>query len=444
MSKFIIQGGRPLKGTVNIGGAKNSSFKLMIASLLATGESRLLNISQIGDVQITKAIIRLLGGQVTSPGDHTVFINPDSLAKPEIPRDFGYASRASVMFAGPLLARFGRAYLPFPGGDRVGRRPVERHLEGLKKLGAKVEFTNGFIKLKAEKLRGTKYQFAKNTHTGTETMIMAAAKAEGETVLENAALEPEIDDLINYLNKMGAKIKRLANRRIKIIGVQKLTGTIFKAMPDRNEAVSYACAALGTKGDVIIANAKAQYLQAFLAKVEEAGGRYEVGNYGVRFWYEKPLKATNITTKPHPGFMTDWQPLWTTLMTQAQGESKIIEAVYEYRLGFVKDLQKMGAKIELYNPKVADPEKFYNFNLQDDRSENRHAAKVIGPTPLKGGNFQVTDLRAGATLTLAALIAQGQSVIEGAQIIDRGYESLDKRLGQIGADIKRIGSSEVE
>ena len=438
MSKFVIQGGRPLKGTVNIGGAKNSSFKLMIASLLAEGESRLLNISQIGDVQITKEIISALGGQIGSPGEQTVFIIPDTLKTPAIPQNFGYASRASIMFAGPLLSRFGHAYLPFPGGDQVGRRPIERHLEGLKKLGVTAQFTDGFIKLRANKLQGAQYRFDKNTHTGTETMIMAAAKAEGETLLENAAQEPEIDDLINYLNKMGAKIKRLANRRISIIGVSHLQGTIFKAMPDRNEAVSYACAALGTKGDIIIANAKPQHLQAFLEKVDEAGGRYEVGNYGLRFWYEKPLRATDIVTQPHPGFMTDWQPLWTTLVTQAKGTSEIVESVHDYRLGFVTDLQKMGAKIELFNPQIADPEKFYNFNLQDDRPENWHAAKVTGPTPLHCGQFAVTDLRAGATLTLAALMAQGQSTIEGAERIDRGYESLDKRLRQIGADIKRI------
>jgi len=438
MAKFIIQGGRPLKGTINIGGAKNSSFKLMIASLLVQGESRLLNIAKIGDVQITKEIIKSLGGQVTNPGDQAVFINPDQLQTAVIPKDFGYASRASIMFAGPLLARFGQARLPFPGGDKVGRRPIERHLDGLKALGVKAKFTDGFIQLQAVKLKGAHYRFAKNTHTGTETMIMAAVKAEGTTLLENAAQEPEIDDLIGFLNKMGAKIKRLAGRKIKIIGVRTLEGTIFKAMPDRNEAVSYACAALGTKGDIIIANAQPQTLKAFLTKVHQAGGRYEIGDYGIRFWYEKPLQATNITTQIHPGFMTDWQPLWTTLMTQAKGESTIIEAVYDHRLGFTKDLQNMGAKIKLFNPQVPDPEKFYNFNLQDDKPTNFHAAKVTGPTSLKGSQFAVTDLRAGATLAIAALFAQGKSVLTGVEKIDRGYEDLDGHLRQIGANIKRV------
>jgi len=438
MAKFIISGGKPLKGTVRIGGAKNASFKLMIASLLATGESKLLNIAKIGDVAITKKIIKELGAEINSPGERTVFIYPDTLKTSKIPKDFGYHSRASIMFAGPLLARFGRAYLPFPGGDKVGRRPIERHLAGLEALGVKVHFVDGFICLRCDHLRGARYRFAKNTHTGTETMIMAAVKAQGETLLENAAREPEIDDLINYLNKMGAKITKLSGRKIKVVGVKKLEGTVYKAMPDRNEAVSYACAALGTRGDIIIENARKEYLGAFLDKVQEAGGRFEKGNYGIRFWYEKPLKATDIVTEPHPGFMTDWQPLWTALMTQAKGESKIIETIYEYRLGFTKDLIEMGAKIKLFNPKVPDPDKFYNFNLKDDKPGNFHAAKVIGPTPLRGKNLIVANIRAGATLTLAALIAQGRSVIFGIEQISRGYEDFDRRLQQLGADIKKV------
>ena len=437
MAKFIIKGGKPLKGAVRIGGAKNAGFKLMIASLLASGESRLLNISKIGDVETTKKIIRELGVKLSSPGEGTVFINSDSLKTWKIPKDFGYQSRASVMFAGPLLARFGKACLPLPGGDKVGKRPIERHLEGLKTLGVRANFRNDFLELSCSRLRGGRYRFAKNTHTGTETMIMTAVMARGKTLLENAALEPEADDLISYLNKMGAKIKRLSGRKIKIEGVKKLQGVIHRVMSDRNEAVSYACAALGTKGDIIIENAPQKHLTAFLEKVGEAGGRFEKAGYGIRFWYEKPLRATEMTTKPHPGFMTDWQPLWTTLMTQARGESEIIETIYEYRFGFTEDLIKMGAKIELFNPRIANPKKFYNFNLEDDRPENFHAVKVCGPTRLKGMNLKVADIRAGATLTLAALMARGRSILSGIEHIDRGYEDLDDRLRQLGADIKR-------
>lgn len=438
MAKFVIQGGRPLKGAVRVGGAKNASFKLIIASLLARGESRLLDISRIIDVKTTKEVIKVLGGKVESPGKGTVFVNPDKIKTYKIPREFGYKSRASIMFAGPLLARFGQALLPYPGGDPIGRRPIERHLQGLKALGVKVKSSNSFVRLSCRHLVGARYRFAKNTHTGTETLIMAAVKAKGTTILENAALEPEVDDLIEFLNEMGAKIERLPNRKIKIEGVTGLKGAIHKTIPDRNEVVSYACAALATKGDIIIQNAEKIHLQAFLAKVKEAGGYFETGCYGIRFWYEQPLKATNITTAPHPGFMTDWQPLWALLMTQAKGRSKIVETVHNNRLGFTKDIVKMGAKIKLFNPKVAEPAKFYNFNLEDDRPEYFHAAKVSGPTPLKGMNMIIPDIRAGATLTLAALIAKGKSTLSGIEHIDRGYEDLDGRLKELGANIKRV------
>lgn len=438
MAKFVIRGGKPLKGAVRVGGAKNSSFKLMIASLLAQGESKLLDISRISDVETTKEVIKVLGGKVKSPGKGTIFVNPDNIKTYKIPREFGYKSRASIMFAAPLLDRFGQAFLPFPGGDQIGRRPIERHLEGLKALGVKVKLTNSFVQLSCRQLKGTRYRFAKNTHTGTETLIMAAVKAKGTTILENTALEPEVDDLIEFLNEMGARIKRLPNRRIKIEGVTKLKGKIHKAIPDRNEAVSYACAALATKGDVIIENAEEEHLKAFLEKVKETGGCFETGCYGMRFWYARPLKATDITTSPHPGFMTDWQPLWATLMTQAKGRSKIIETIHTNRLGFTLNLIKMGVKIELFNPKVVDPEKFYNFNLEDDRPEYFHAAKVFGPTPLKGIDLFIPDIRAGATLTLAALIAKGKSTLSGIEHIKRGYEDLDLRLKELGADIKRV------
>jgi UDP-N-acetylglucosamine 1-carboxyvinyltransferase len=438
MTKYLIKGGKPLRGAVRIGGAKNSSFKLMIASLLADDESRLLDISRIGDVQITKQVIEILGGEVKSPGKGTIFINPQKLKNYQIPQDFGYKSRASIMFAGPLLARFGKAYLPLPGGDQIGKRPVDRHLEGLKALGVKAKQNDGFIYLECPKLTGSKFRFTKNTHTGTETLIMASVLAKGTTILENAALEIEVDDLIDFLNKMGGKIKRLPNRIIRIEGVKKLKGTIHKAIPDRNEAVSYACAALATKGDIIIENAKAEHLQTFLDEVKKAGGHYETDHYGLRFWYEKPLKATKVITQPHPGFMTDWQALWTTLMTQAKGQSEMVETVYEYRFAFVKDLIKMGAKIELFNPQVKNPKEFYSFNLSDDKGDNYHAAHIFGPTPLKGMSLEVTDIRAGATLMLAALIAKGQSVLIDDGHIQRGYEDLHLRLQELGADIKKV------
>ncbi len=438
MAKYIIRGGKPLKGAVRIGGAKNSSFKLMIASLLADGESRLLDISKIGDVEVTKEVIKKIGGQLESLGEGTVFIKANSLKSYSIPPHLAYKSRGSIMFAGPLLSHFGRALIPFPGGCKIGKRPIERHLEALKVLGIKVKIKDRFIDLSCSRLTAGHYRFPKNTHTGTETLIMAAVKARGTTVLENTALEVEVDDLIEFLNKMGAKIKRLPQRKIIIKGVRKLKGVVHKAIPDRNEAVSYACAALATKGDIIIENADEKHLKTFLKKIKQANGRYEIGPYGIRFWYEKPLKATKVITRPHPGFMTDWQALWTTLMTQAEGESEIVETIYEYRFKYIQDLIKMGAKIEFFNPKIKNPYSFYNFNLADDKPQNFHGVRVYGKRPLKGMDLKVPDIRAGATLVLAALIAQGESTLIDPGHIDRGYEDLYLRLRRLGADIKRI------
>lgn len=437
MSKFIIQGNFPLKGAVRLGGAKNASFKLMIASLLVDGETRLLNFSDIGDVAITKKIIESLGGKVRSCGERTLFIESRSLSGFKIPQTLAKQSRASIILAGPLLVRFGKAILPLPGGDKIGPRPLERHFKGLGKLGAKIRFINGRFEASCEALKGAYYRFEKNSHTGTETLIMAAVKAAGKTIIDNAACEPEVDDLINFLNLSGAKIKR-KKRRIEIQGVKRLVPTIYSIMPDRNEAVTYACAALGTKGNIIVENAKKEHLKAFLKKLDEIGGGYEFGNYGIRFFYQKQLKATNIETTPHPGFMTDWQPLWATLMTQAKGTSQVIETIFPNRLIFTKDLIKMGAKISLFNPKVVNKEKFYNFNLEDDKKDYFHAAKIFGPTKLKPIKVKVPDLRAGATLVLAALIAKGKSVLTNINQIDRGYENLDGRLIGLGAKIKRV------
>ncbi|MCG2691686.1 UDP-N-acetylglucosamine 1-carboxyvinyltransferase, partial [Microgenomates group bacterium] len=294
------------------------------------------------------------------------------------------------------------------------------------------------IHASCHQLTGASYTFSKPTHTGTETMIMAAVLAKGKTTLKNAALEPEVDDLINFLNQMGAKITRLANRVIEIKGVKELKPIIYKVMPDRNEAVSYAIAALITRGDIIVENAREKDLTAFLAKLQKTGAGIEKAEYGLRFFYKKPLKAVDITTQPHPGFMTDWSPLWSVLATQCQGTSQIIETVSTSRFQFIKDLQSMGAKIEFFQPQITNPEEFYNFNLQDDQPVNFHGIKVSGATPLIGKTIIVADIRAGATLALAGLAAQGQTVLTGLEHIDRGYEDFAGRLSKLGAKIKRI------
>ena len=437
MASFEVTGGTPLHGSVRIGGAKNASYKLMIAAMLAEGESRLLNFSHISDVELVSHIIEYLGGTVNRAGERAIFIDPRNCSSFTIDREHGEQGRFSTMFIPPLLARFGEARVPAPGGDKIGPRPLDRHFDGLRAMGATVEIEDNMYVAKAKKLTGTTYRFEKNTHTGTETLIMAAVTAEGKTVLENAAEEPEIDDLITFLNSMGARVRRRSYRVIEIEGVPKLHGAIHKIMPDQNEAVSYACAAIATKGDVIIENARYQDLQAFLDKLDEIGAGYEVGTYGIRFFHKGELRAADVTTEIHPGFKTDWQPLWATVLTQCTGTSTIHETIYTNRFQYVEGLQQMGAQIELFHPEVSHPEKVYNFDLETDSPEFFHAIRITGPTQLTPGNFEVLDLRHGATLIIAALAAQGTSTITGIQHVDRGYESLDKRLKSMGANIVR-------
>jgi len=437
-STFKITGGTPLHGSIRLGGAKNASYKLMVATLMAKGESRLLNLPEIADVKMVTNIINELGAKVYSAGEKTLFIDATYLEKFKIDKEYGEVSRASTMFIPSLLYRFGRAEVPLPGGDKIGKRPLERHLEGLEKMGAKWKVEDGFLKVQADGLKGINYKFTKNTHTGTETLIMAAVLAKGKTVLENAAQEPEIDDLIKLLNNMGARIRRRSFRVIEIEGVDKLKGAIHRVMPDRNEAVSYAIAALATKGDIIIENARRQDLEAFLDKVEEAGGGYEIGDYGIRFFYKGELKATDVEVRIHPGFMTDWQPLWTVLMCKANGVSVIHETVMQNRFQYAQTLEKMGAKFELFNPEIKNSKKIYNFNWEDRKESDRHAIKIYGPVDFKGGEFTVHDLRAGATTILAAISGEGETILHNIEQIDRGYEDIDIKLRSMGAKITRI------
>ena len=438
MIKLLIEGGYPLKGTVSLLGAKNASIKLLIASLLTKEECRLFRMPDIGDVKTTASIIQIFGGKVKKRDNHTFSLINRNLTSFEVPANLGQKSRSASIFVGPLISRFGQAVWPQPGGCQIGRRPIERHLEGLKKMGIKINFESGTYRAKAEKMKGITYAFPKNTHSGTETLIIAAVLAEGKTVLENAAQEPEVDDLISFLSKMGAKIERIKPRVIEIEGVKKLHGAVHKVMFDRNEAVTFACAALSTKGDIFVKNAERKYLTAFLENLKKIGAGIEIKDSGIRFFYKKTLKPLNIVTKPHPGFMTDWQALWTVLMTQAKGKSVVHETIFENRFGYVSYLQKMGAKIRFFHPQVKNPQKFYNFNLEDNQTGYFHAIRITGPTLLNGAKISIPDIRAGATLILSALIARGKTILSNIDHIDRGYENLDGRLRTLGAKIERI------
>jgi UDP-N-acetylglucosamine 1-carboxyvinyltransferase len=438
MDKFIITGGQPLSGEVSLCGAKNSGFKLMIAALYADEPTTLHNFSKIGDVLSTAEVIRELGGEVIFGENHVMEVRPQKLTRYNLSQKSGKLSRAATYFIGPLLHRFGKAIIPNPGGCKIGRRPIDRHIDGIRALAGEVKMFEDRYEISAKRLKGAHFNFSKSTHGGTDIMIIAAATAEGETILENAAQEPEVDDLIAFLNQMGAKITRVEPRTIVIEGVERLHGVDYTVMYDRNEAVTFGCAALATSGDVFVLHAEEKNLGAFLEAVKKAGGGFEIERRGIRFFSKGPLKATSITTRPYPDFMTDWMPLWSILMTQAEGESIIHETIHNNRFAFTHELSKMGAKIELFNPVVKNPEEVYDFNLEDDRPEYMHAARILGPTPLKATTEEITDVRAGASLMLASLIAKGKSELLGVEHVDRGYENLDGRLKSLGADIRRV------
>jgi UDP-N-acetylglucosamine 1-carboxyvinyltransferase len=437
MAKYVIEGGVPLRGSVKIPGAKNAGFKLMIASLLSDQMSTLSNVPYIRDVVAVKKIIESLGSKVEF-SDDTMQICC-KLSDWKVPEELGVKSRASFMYLPVLLHRFKKGKVYLPVGDRIGARPIDRFLEGLEKMGAEIKVGDGEVEASSPKgLTGCDYRFEKNSHTGTEALLMAACLAKGKTVLENAAAEPEVDELISFLNKMGAKIKRVKPREIEVTGVNSLKGTVYKVMPDRNEAVTFGCIALGTKGEIEIENVKAEDIGAFVKQVRLADGGIKPNDNKLRVFYKNTLKPTNIQTAPHPGFMTDWQSQWMALMTQAAGESIIHETIFESRFGSVQHLANMGAEIELFSPGVKNPKETYSFEWSEETAALPHAAKVFGPRLLHGSKLTVSDIRAGATLVFAALMAEGKSEVEGIEHIERGYEDLEGRLEKLGAKIMRI------
>ena len=442
MQKIIIKGGRKLTGSIFVSGAKNVALKAMVAACLTDQEVVIKNVPLISDFIVMVEIIRELGGKVKII-DHAARVHMKKFKKEKISLEEAGKIRTSVMFLAPLLARMGKAIIPNPGGCRIGARPIDRTVKGLEKMGYSAVYRSkdGFfyIKKKNNSKKEVAYRFEKSTHTGTEILIMVACLLKGtKTTLENAAAEPEIDELINLLNQMGAKILRTKERTIVIEGVDRLTGTEFTIGPDRNEIVTLAIAAIVTKGDILVKGAQGVDLSPFIQRLELANGGVESQKEGIRFFYKGELVSVDVGTSIYPGFMTDWQGPWTILMTQAKGASVIHETVYENRFGYVGELKKMGANITLFNPDIKNPEKVYNFNLSDNSPSYFHAIRVKGPTRLHNAVVEVSDLRAGATLVLAALSAIGETVIFGAEHLDRGYEKLEVGLGSLGANIKRI------
>ena len=440
MDTFVIKGGKPLHGEVSVGGAKNVALKILIASLLTDAEIVIKNVPHLSDVTALIDVLSELGVRGTFEGHAVKIKNGNVTREPTVSLDAGARLRTSSMVLGPLLARYGKATVPDPGGCRIGARPIDRHIEGLRAMGADISYNSedGFFHATAKKLHGATITFPKNTHTGTETIILAAVLAQGQTTIENAAEEVEIDDLILCLNQMGAKITRTKPRTIVIDGVKSLHGVHYTIMPDRNEEVTFAIAAAVTSGNVIVQNSQLNNLSAFLDAFTKAGGTYKKLD-GQRTQYTRGdfLKQTDIITNPYPGFMTDWQAPWAVLMTQAKGTSTIHETVFESRFKYVDELRKMGATIDFFNPKIENPQIFYNFNWGDRAPESHQAIRITGPTKLHNAVMVADDIRAGATLVLAALIASGVSYIHGVERIDRGYEKIEERLRKLGAKIKR-------
>lgn len=429
--RFIINGGQKLNGSIKISGAKNAATKMMIASLLTPEPCVLENFPDIGDVKITEELCALVGSKIEKQENilkiHTpVVINSRVVS-------LSRRNRIPILALGPLLARVGEAEIPVLGGDKIGPRPVDIHFDALTAMGAEIEvLSDRYVARAKNGLHGTKIILRFPSVGATENSILAAVLAKGRTVIQNAAIEPEILDLIKMLQKMGAIIELGANRVIYIDGVSGLRGAAHKILPDRNEAVSFACLAAATRGEILAEGARQDDLITFLNTFRRIGGEYEIKENGILFRREGELRPVKIETDTHPGFMTDWQQPLVVLLTQASGISQLHETIYEDRFGYAQDLNSMGADIAVKTECLGELDCRFK-----DKSFN-HSAVISGPTKLKAANLTVRDLRSGIAHVIAALTAEGESVVNGVEEIDRGYKNLDKRLKALGAEISRI------
>lgn len=433
MDLIQVRGGIPLRGEVRIAGAKNAALKMMAAALLTEEEVLLSNVPRISDVEVMTGLLRSLGVTVDWNGPHTLRLCAANLRPVRFGIDVAEKIRASFAVLAPLIARCGEASVPNPGGDRIGHRPVDRLVAGLVPFGVKLEYDGAYYNATCERLRGCEYTFNKNSHMGTEHQLLAAVTAEGRSIIANAAQEPEVDDLIEMLNSMGGRIRRSAPRTIEVDGVKELHGVHHTVMPDRIEAGTFACIAAATDGDIYLDGARKSDMTALLVKLAEVGVRVDSFAEGLRVRRGGPLVAVDVVTEAHPGFMTDWQAPFVVLLTQARGESLVHETIFPNRLGYTSQLNEMGADIELVNPPV--PEHGYNWNARDDDPAYYHAALIRGCTPLHAGELEIPDLRAGATLMIAAMCADGTSRISGVHWMERGYEHFQDRLRTLGAAI---------
>jgi UDP-N-acetylglucosamine 1-carboxyvinyltransferase len=422
LEAFRIEGGRRLEGTVDISGAKNAALKLMAAATLTGERCRFTNVPEIEDVRVLANVLTDMGVVVDHPAPNVYEIASGDVDWLFVPLEAAAKMRASFILLGPLLSRFGRVIISNPGGDRIGRRPVNLHVDAMRALGAEIEYRNGYYFAKAPgRLRGGHVVFPQVTVMGTENAMLAAVLADGHTVIEPAAQEPEVDDLIAFLQKMGADVSRTAPDRIEVEGSRRVRGAEHSVVPDRIEAGTFVVAAGVTHGRVSVRGANCDHLAAFLETVSATGlsiscssESIEVDATGTEL---RPLTGCDIETAPYPGLATDLQPPTSVLLTQAAGTSHVHETVFEDRLEWMSELRRMGAGIDIVD---------------------KHHATISGPAALHGAEVEIGDLRAGASLILAALAATGETTIRGAHHVQRGYEKIDRKFLDLGARIERI------
>lgn len=416
MDKIIIQGGKPLEGHVEISGAKNAVLPVLAATILTTGKNVIEAVPQVRDVATMIRLVEELGGKVDSRDGTTLVLNTATVDNPEAPYDLVSTMRASCLVLGPLLARLGHARVSLPGGCAIGARPIDLHVKGLQAMGAEIKLDNGYITGSAKRLRGARFYFDIVSVTGTANLMMAAVLAEGQTVLENAAKEPEVSFLADVLNQSGAKIKGAGTDIIVIQGVTSLTPLRCRIFADRIETATYMIAGAISRGQVEVRNCVPQHVEPLILKLREAGVRVDENGSTIKITHNGRLKSVNISTHPYPGFATDIQAQFMALMSLAEGQSIITETVFENRFMHSAELLRMGANI----------------------TTRGNTAIVSGVENLSGAQVMATDLRASASLVLAAIAAKGESVISRVYHIDRGYESMEKKMSALGADIRRV------
>ena len=461
MSKFIVNSGNRLEGQIEIFGAKNVVIKLIVASLLTNEKVIIRNLPKIGDVTNAINVVRVLGGKVKWLNDRAIEIDNSGVHRSMVSEELCKRSRASLLMIGPLLNRFGKATYNVPvseqseefeklygekvmtiyGGDEIGGRSIDRHIEAFQALGATVVYKNGSFVFSCDRLIAGRYHFPISSHMGTENAIVGAVLADGITTITNAAEEVEIDDLIGFLNSMGAKIVRSKedNRTIIIEGVRELTGTDYSAIGDPNQAVTYIAAALATKGFIEVKGINPSHINSFLAKVDKIGGKYEVIGSRIKVWMneEDPfLPIDYFETAIAPGFKTDWLAPFLVVLTQASGVSVVQDTIWANRFNYVRDLNRMGAEIDLLTAKEAG----IKFKCDDNwyTAEPKNIVRINGGTRLKGEKVEGLDVRAGAAMVIAGLIAKGTTTVVSVDHTLRGYEDFDGNLRELGLDVRLV------